>query len=77
MVIELRVVQFWSEIILVISNRTQVNCLRLQRVLRGTKRTQGDVSLLRLPVTDDILADIFKASDLNTPDHCMFGQHEI
>ena len=49
-----------------------VNCLRLRRVLRGIKRTQGDTSSLRLPVTDDIMAVIFKALDLNIPDHCMF-----
>ena len=49
-----------------------INCLRLQRVLRGIKRTQGVFSSLRLPVTDDIMAVIFRALDLSTPDHCMF-----
>ena len=49
-----------------------VNCLRLRRVLRGIKRTQGDTSSLRLPVTDDIMAVIIKALDLNIADHCMF-----
>jgi len=49
-----------------------LNYLRLQWVLCGIMRTQGDASRLRLPVTDNILAVIFKALDLNTPDHCMF-----
>ena len=49
-----------------------INCLRLQRVLRGIKRTQGVFLLLRLPVTDDIMAVIFRALDLSTLDHCMF-----
>ena len=49
-----------------------VDCLWLQRVLRGVKRTQGDTSLLRLPVTDDIMMVIFHALDLSLPDHCMF-----
>lgn len=49
-----------------------VDCLRLQRVLRGIKRTQGDSSSLRLPITDDIMMVIFRALDLTQPDHCMF-----
>ena len=49
-----------------------VDCLRLQRVLRGIKRTQGDTSSLRLPVTEDIMMVIFRALDLSLPDHCMF-----
>ena len=49
-----------------------VDCLRLQRVLRGIKRTQGDTASLRLPVTDDIMMVIFRALDLNLPDQCMF-----
>ena len=49
-----------------------VDCLRLQRVLRGIKITQGDTSSLRLPVTDDIMMVIFRALDLSLPDHCMF-----
>ena len=36
-----------------------VDCLHLQRVLRGIKRTQDDTSSLRLPVTDDIMMVIF------------------
>ena len=49
-----------------------VDCLRLQRVLRGIKRTQGDTSSLCLLVTDDIMMVIFRALDLSLPDHCMF-----
>ena len=49
-----------------------VNCLMLGWVLRGIKHTQGDTLSLHLPVTDDIMAVIFKVLDLNIPDHCMF-----
>ena len=49
-----------------------VDCLRLQRVLRGIKRTHGDSSSLRLPVTDDIRMVIFRALDLTHMDHGMF-----
>ena len=49
-----------------------VECLRLRRVLWGIKRTQGDTSSLRLPVTNDILMVIFHALDLSLPDHGMF-----
>ena len=49
-----------------------VDCLWLQRVLRGIKRTQGDTSSLRLPVTVDIMMVIFRSLDLSLPDHCMF-----
>ena len=49
-----------------------VDCLQLQRVLRGIKRTQGDSSSLGLPITDDIMVVIFWALDLTHPDHCMF-----
>ena len=49
-----------------------VDCLQLQRVLRGIKRTQGDSSSLRLPITDDIMTVIFRALDLTHPDHCIF-----
>ena len=49
-----------------------VDCLRLQRVLREIKRTQGDTSSLCLPVTDDIMVAIFHALDFSLPDHCMF-----
>ena len=49
-----------------------VNCLRLQRVVRGIKRTQGCSQVQRLPITDDILLNIFNSLDLSLPDHCMF-----
>ena len=49
-----------------------VDCLQLQQVLKGIKRTQGDSSSLRLPITDDIMMVIFRALDLTHPDHCMF-----
>ena len=49
-----------------------VDCLWLQRVLiREIKRTQGDTSSLHLPVTNDIMMVIFRASDLSLPDHCI------
>ena len=49
-----------------------VNCLRLQRVLRGIKWTQGSPEAQRLPITDHILMIIFGALDLSVFDHCMF-----
>ena len=42
-----------------------VDCLQLQQVLRRIKRTQGDTSSLRLPVTDDLIMVIFRALDLS------------
>ena len=49
-----------------------VNYLRLQRVVRGIKSTQGSSQVQRLPITDDILMLIFNSLDLSLPDHCMF-----
>ena len=49
-----------------------VDCLRLQRVLRGIKRTQGSPEAQRLPITDHILMIIFGSLDLAVYDHCMF-----
>ena len=49
-----------------------VDCLWLQRVLRGIKGTLGDALSLRLPGTDDIMVAIFRALDMSLPDHCMF-----
>ena len=49
-----------------------VDCLRLQRVLRGIKRTQHDASFLHLPVTDYIMVAILRALDLSLPDNCIF-----
>ena len=49
-----------------------INCLRLQRVLRGIKRSQGSSATQRLPVTDSILFVIHQALDPSSFDHCMF-----
>ena len=46
-----------------------VNCLRLQRVVRGIKRIQGSSQVQRLPITDEILLIIFNSLDLSLPDH--------
>ena len=48
------------------------NCLRLQRVICGTKRTQGSPSSSCLPITDDLILVIWKCLNLQLPDHCMF-----
>ena len=45
------------------------NCLRLQRVIRGT---QGSPSSSCLPITDDLMLVIWKSLNLQLPDHCMF-----
>ena len=49
-----------------------INCLRLQRVVRGIKRCQGSSSSSRLPITDDLMQVIWQSLDLHLPDHCMF-----
>lgn len=49
-----------------------VNCLRLQRVVRGVKRCQGSSQYQRLPITDSVMFVIFKSLDMSLPDHCMF-----
>ena len=46
--------------------------LRLQRVIRGIKRTQGSPSSRPLPTTDDCMLVIWKSLNLQLPDHCMF-----
>ena len=48
------------------------NCLRLQRVVRGIKRSQGSSSSPRLPITDDLMLVIWRSLDLRLPDHLMF-----
>ena len=48
------------------------NCLRLQHVIHGIKRTQGSPSSSRLPITDDLILVIWKSLNLQLPDHCMF-----
>ena len=49
-----------------------VDCLQLQPVLTGIKRTKGDTSSSCRLVTDGIMMVIFHALDLSLPDHCMF-----
>ena len=49
-----------------------VNCLRLQQVLRGIKRSRVDSRATCHPVTDSAMLLIFKSLDLNIPDHTMF-----
>ena len=48
-----------------------VNCLRLQRLLRGIKQVQGPASPRRLPITVDHLKVIQRSLDLSTGDHVM------
>lgn len=47
-------------------------CLRLQRVVRGIKRTQGTHVAQRLPVTDSIMLVIFSSLQMTNYDHLMF-----
>ena len=49
-----------------------LNCLRLQRVLRGVKRSQGSPAGQRLPITDSLLLVIHRALDLKIFDYCAF-----
>ena len=49
-----------------------LNCLRLQRVLRGVKGSQGFPAARRLLITDSLLLVIHWALDLNIFDHCTF-----
>ena len=49
-----------------------VDCLRLQRVIRGIKRCQGTPSATRLPITDDLMLFIWQSLDPGLPDHMMF-----
>ena len=48
------------------------NCLRLQRVIRGIKRSQGSLSSNRLPITNSHMLLIWKSLNVHLPDHCMF-----
>ena len=48
-----------------------VNCLQLQRLLRGIKRVQGSATPKRLPITIDILQVIQRSLDLTSRDHIM------
>ena len=49
-----------------------MDCLRLQRVVRGIKRPVGEAGSTRLPGTDQTLLLIFKALDFSKHDHIMF-----
>ena len=48
-----------------------INCLQLQRLLRGIKRVQGPSPPKRLPVTSDLLKVIQQSLDLKSQDHIM------
>lgn len=48
------------------------NCLRLERVLRGIKRTQGGSTRQRLPVTFEILERFYPLLDLNRYEDTLF-----
>ena len=48
------------------------NCLRLQRVVRGIKRSQGSSSSNRLPITNSHMLLIWKSLNSHFPDRCMF-----
>ena len=49
-----------------------LSCLRLPRVVRGIRRSQGDSSSTRLPITADHLKIIRNSLDLRQHDHLMF-----
>ena len=49
-----------------------VNCLQLQRLLRGIKRVQGSSPSKRLPIIIDLLKVIQRSLDLNPRNHVMF-----
>ena len=49
-----------------------VNCLQLQRLLRGIKCVQGSSPSKHLPITIDLLKVIQRSLDLNSRNHVMF-----
>ena len=49
-----------------------VDCLQLQRLLRGIKRTQGSPGSSRLPITDHHMMIIHNSLSFANPDHVMF-----
>ena len=51
---------------------TLQNCLLLQRVVRGIKRSQDSSSSNRLPITDIQMLFIWKSLNVHLPDNCMF-----
>ena len=48
-----------------------INCLQLQRLLRGIKRVQCSPTPKRLPITIDVLVVIKRSLDLSSQDHIM------
>ena len=48
-----------------------INCLQLQRLLRGIKHVQGSSTSKHLPITVDLLKAIQHSLDLNSWDHVM------
>ena len=48
------------------------DCLQLQRVMRGIKRTQGPSGSCRLPITDNHMLIIHKSLSFTNQDHVMF-----
>ena len=49
-----------------------VDCLQLQRVLRGIRRTQGSMGPSRLPITDHHMLIIHNSLSFAIQDHVMF-----
>ena len=49
-----------------------VDCLQLQRVLRGIRRTQGSLGPSRLPITDHHMLIIHNSLSFAIQDHVMF-----
>ena len=49
-----------------------LSCLRLPRVVRGIRRSQGDSSSTRFPITGYHLKIIRNSLDLRQHDHLMF-----
>ena len=71
-------IRLWRSLCLVSARRVEQglpdplqNCLRLQRVIRGIKRSQGSLSSNRLPITDSHMLLIWKSLNVRLPDHCM------
>ena len=49
-----------------------LNCLRLERVVKGIKCIQGVKMIDRLPITDDIMSTIYSHLKMALADHSMF-----
>ena len=48
------------------------NCLCLECIYRGIKRSQDSSSSTHLPISHDLILVIWKSINLPLPDHCMF-----